>query len=763
MRVIVSRRLRCAASLWVLLLAASAQAAPKPTPGYPERVLHWSIQKGETCALIAKALYGSAKHAALLTRYNNVDCGRPLTEGLTLVVPEMVGTVPTAQLSSMAPEVKARPPGAGWQPAQPGMSLYESHSVNTLDAARANIVFADRTRVYLAENTLVVIYDTASHTRVSKTPPARVELQSGEVQAGLAALRGKPVEISVQGDARVSAQSKEAAVRKKGKRSTVSVFDGKASVRSGGKAVEVPEKHGSAFVEREAPTPPRPLPPAPRYGADSSQGIVVTTREESRVFVSWSEVPRAVAYRVELSRNDEFSDLVVREEVPANIHAFRAEKLPPGAYYVRVRAIDDEDFLGLASERRDVTLVQGALVGGTIRTGKIVANPYGRLTLSPDPNLELSLDGQTFSPMPTELDLLSLAPKQLVLRARGSSDATRLAVEYESPRAQIQWQDVGTRAVSVRLIGLEGIDIDGRVAPKLWLSRPGGNREAVALSPTGMAGSYRATLPEFGPDDPTLDLVDSRGRLLGSETLPLDRVRSERPDEPLRPLGLIAPPVVPSPALSVSWWAPSAVNSGALGVTGSRESSENRLQGHARAQGTAGAFGADALLLSDAAGSAPGPDRAAWLGLRWRAVRAEDHTEVAPAVRVGIPTTRGGSPTRAELGVAIGMRREKLGLLANLGGRAALDEDGGSNTPEAQGFLLTGATWEFNDWLLGYGVADAHGLVNHDEVAPRAGLSLGLEVGTRLVGSLGLRASPWDEDGGHVLGQLAIGVREPLR
>ena len=46
-------------------LRASPARATAPTPGYPEPVVQWGVQKGETCDDIAKALYGSARWAVL--------------------------------------------------------------------------------------------------------------------------------------------------------------------------------------------------------------------------------------------------------------------------------------------------------------------------------------------------------------------------------------------------------------------------------------------------------------------------------------------------------------------------------------------------------------------------------------------------------------------------------------------------------------------------------------------------------------------------
>src|SRR3954471_13047217 len=250
---------------WVAFFAlasasAGAARAAEPTPGFPEPVVQWGVQKGETCDDVAKALYGSAKHVGLLNRYNRVSCksGVSLPEGLTLVMPATVTTIPDAKLRSMNPDVRARPPGGSWNAAASGMPLYSNSSVNTLDQGRADVEFIDRTRVFLAPNTLVVIYGTASRTQVSKYAPAAVEVDAGEVKAALAALRGDAVEVAVKGGGRVSAASRDTVVQRKGDRTTVAVFDGKAGVASGGTSVEVPKNFGTRFVGVARPAPPRP-------------------------------------------------------------------------------------------------------------------------------------------------------------------------------------------------------------------------------------------------------------------------------------------------------------------------------------------------------------------------------------------------------------------------------------------------------------------------------------------------------------------------
>ncbi|RYE83234.1 MAG: hypothetical protein EOO75_19585, partial [Myxococcales bacterium] len=223
--------------LFVLVHAGTAAADAPTTPGYPEPVVQWGTQPGETCADIASALYGSPKYAHLLLRYNRISCGAPLAGGQTLVAPARVTTPPAARLRSMHPDVQTRPAGGAWQPGASGQPLGANHNVQTQDQGRADIEFTDRTRVFLAPHTLVVIFDTAAQTKVSKAVPPRIEVQEGEVRAGLAALRGESVEVAIAGGGHVSARSRDTVVARRGERTTVAVFDGQAGVKSAGKTV----------------------------------------------------------------------------------------------------------------------------------------------------------------------------------------------------------------------------------------------------------------------------------------------------------------------------------------------------------------------------------------------------------------------------------------------------------------------------------------------------------------------------------------------
>jgi hypothetical protein len=769
-------------AFFVLASAFAGEArAAGPTPGFPEPVVQWGVQKGETCDDVAKALYGSAKHAGLLNRYNRVSCkaGVSLPEGLTLVMPATVTTIPDAKLRSMNPDVRARPPGGGWNAAASGMPLYSNSSVNTLDKGRADVEFVDRTRVFLAPNTLVVIYGTANQTRVSKTPPALVEVESGEVKAGLAALRGDSVEVAIKGGGRVSASSRDTVVERKGARTTVAVFNGKAGVVSGGKTIDVPTNFGSRFVGTAPPIPPRPLPPAPAWAPGGTEGIAFAPAGQGVITATWAPESSAISYRVELARDETFNDLIAREEVPASILAFRAEKLPAGTYYLHVRAIDKEEFLGIASKIRTIRVVDARLEagGGALKDHEIQANPYGVLGFGAAPDLEMAIDDGPFGPVPAQLDLQKRAPHTLHVRTRGTKEAENVAIAYVKVSATIAvspGNDRRSLVAKIDIAGLDGVDVSGRVAPRLRAHLPGeGNAPEkvldVALTPGAAPGQLTAvvalprTIEATGPV--RLDVVDGRGSVLGTTTADLGAPPppAKLVSEAMPRIGAAAPLWSLSPYTDAMWFSPTAVNEAAGGVAIGRAHGETVFQGQVRASGAIGALGLDAALRSNTSGQGD-PDASAWLGARYRLLRiGQARFELAPSLRVGIPMASGGPPARIEGALAAGGASGRVTWLADLGARIRLRDDNGiGGAPIAQGFLLAGATADATTWLRVHALLDGH-LLGTDAYGIRfiGGLGAGLEAGGPIFGAASVRVSPFRGDS-VVDAQLSVGVREAL-
>ncbi|WP_437280513.1 FecR domain-containing protein [Sorangium sp. So ce375] len=781
-------------------------SAREPTPGYPEAVIQWGVQRGETCDDIAAVVYGSPKHAALIQRYNRVACGpgTTLAEGLTLVLPAEVTSIPDAKIRSMRPDVRARPSGGAWSPAAPGMPLLTNSSVNTLDEGRADIEFVDRTRVLLAPNTLVVIYGTASRARVSKTPPAAVELADGEVKAALAALRGQSVEVETSGGGRVSAASRDTVVQRRGERTTVAVFDGKAGVTSGGLSVVVPKDHGTRFVGKSPPARPRPLPPPPEWATADAARIALAPEGLGLLSASWKPAPGAAGYRVEVARDAEFNDLIAREEVKPDIVSFRAEKMPAGAYFLRVRVIDREEYLGVGAVRT-FHLVAARAAGGVVPAAQeITANPYGIVELTPSAALELSLDDGPFGPVPERIDLLQRAPRALRLRERGSAApeaVTSLPVRYTKVGAAIRAAGAATPSglaiqARVELEGLAGVDVARRVAPRLFAHLPGGVR-AVELAGVEGGGALTARIPlpreAVRPGEPLrvrLDVADSRGGVLGTSdaelpAAPAAHAAASRPAPPAAPvLGAYLPLLPMSGVADVLWLAPTPPSVAAVGAAATRSGGGWVAAGQVRASGAVGPLGLDVALRSNPAGDGVGVGSTGWFGARLRALRlGRSELELGPTLRLGVPMADGSPPVRVEPGVALGGAVGRLTWVVDTGARIRLSGDGAGSgdgaaggdgagsgaagggepaTPAVQGFLLAGATADPVPWLRLHGALDLH-LVHRESRADEVlgALSAGAEAGGALFGALSVRVSPWRDAGeGQVTAQVALGFRE---
>lgn len=516
-----------------------ARAEQSPTPGFPEAVVQWGAQKGETCADIASALYGSPKYAHLLLRYNRISCSAPMPESITLIAPAKVTSMPTARLRSMHPDVQTKPPGGGWSPGSSGQPLGANHSVQTQDRGRADVEFVDRTRVFLAPQTLVVIFDTAKQTRVSKVQPPRVEVQEGEVRAGLAALRGAPVEVAVPGGGQVSAASRDTVIARKGQRTTVAVFDGKAGVTSGGKKVEVPLNHGTRFVGQKPPDPPRPLPPAPIFQEPTSGALALDT--EGQLRAAWAPVPNAASYRVEVARDEDFGAPLVREEVPADVTSFRGEKLPPGRYFLRVRAIDKEDFLGVAATRSS-TLVTLRLTRGRLQEGRLVLRGKPGIEIQAPPGVEIAADDGPFGPAPASLSLPEKTPRKLRLRGAPDQPPLEVPIDIDAPRATVAATPEGPGKLRVRVL-IEGRTPEEAIAEVHPRARTTA-RGATTTTPLERVDEQHlgALITTYPGEDMRIEILDDSGSLLGVTThREAATLAAPRPAAPPPLLGATAP------------------------------------------------------------------------------------------------------------------------------------------------------------------------------------------------------------------------------
>lgn len=762
---------------WTALAFVLAAPGVSLAQEYPEAVIQWGVTSGETCEDIAKVVYGSTRHAHLVARYNRVSCtaGAPLAPA-TLVLPAKVTEVARARLGSLAPEVRLKPPGAGWSTASAGQSLLDNSSVNTLEDANATIQFVDTTRIQLSENTLVIIFGTASKSSVSTLRPADFSVDSGEIKAALRALRGEDaVEVDVAGG-RVSAASKDTVISAKGTRTNVAVFNGKSKVRSQGSAVNVDEGFGTRFEKGKAPETPRALPKAPKWKRELP---TLTLGEPSRgvLEAAWEPTDEAVSYRVEIAKDAEFFQLLAREEVTKEITSFRAENLAEGTYFVRVRVLDADEFLGIAATAQTTTIVGVSMTGQTgelVQPGKLTVHPYGSLALTNRPaDLAIAFDDGATLPAPETIVFGKLRPRAIDLSLGGSKERWELVYQELKTDIAASPSPTGTSftvsiepmgdASNVARMGGALLTIEDGVLTKHALGAPV-MEDGRARMQVAVAGSPGAAM-----------LVDGWGRTLGTWEEPAVDAAAPKTAPTARSMRPFAPIVSPwsVDAAVPRLWAPTAQNAiyasvatmQPIGVeTG--EASEPSVQGLIEIAGNIETVTLEAAFRTNDSTTARSENEIAWVGARYRLIELDEGLlDVGPGLRLGFPTADGGPSFQADVGVAAAGRKGMWGWIADV----VFDVDGEPVAYPYVPSLATGLVVQPMPWFRAFAAIDLYAtrkVVNElgiitDAADPRfaGGLSLGAEAGHIVFGALGVRATPFESPKQNITFTAALGLR----
>ncbi len=330
------------------------------------------VEDGDTCTNLAKKFYGHSRYQVIL-KYN--DVGPPphhLTPGQSLILPRpeymREDGRADAKVAHREGNVRARPPAeGGWKPAQPGLDLFRSWRVNTLEEAFARLAFRDKSALSMRENTLVVIFGgTSSEIRRQKS---RAELKYGSLRHHLDALSGGGASVEVvtpasemslgEGSALVSVEKEAGTTRvanHEGK--AAKVYSRNKAGKRKGRAVKVARGMGSKVVPGKKPSKPKPLPPAPKWKTLGGSMVRPTFGGNlSAVQILWNKVPKAANYLVQLSRDEQGQEVVQAALAPAKTDGADLRDLEPGTWWLSVSSIDDDYFEGPPSNRARLDVV----------------------------------------------------------------------------------------------------------------------------------------------------------------------------------------------------------------------------------------------------------------------------------------------------------------------------------------------------------------------------------------------------------------------
>lgn len=255
---------------------------------------------------------------------------------------------PDGRITALLPTVLTLAPwDETWQEARLGEQIYEYHRLQTIDKARAEITFANKERIQIAENSIVMIYGSQAVTAGSggeagkQKPNEQIRLMKGSMFVKMKSLqKTQPILVrTANGEVAVALNETAAKIELNEKnQSLVSVHEGNANVQNAsGEAMSVKENFGTRVSTDAPPEKPRPLPPIP----DLVSPNLADSLFSGQMLFQWQK--RSPRVRFEVA-----SDITFQKPLYSYVFAKDSVTvaMQEGAWYVRLAGIDE---IGLES------------------------------------------------------------------------------------------------------------------------------------------------------------------------------------------------------------------------------------------------------------------------------------------------------------------------------------------------------------------------------------------------------------------------------
>lgn len=307
---------------------------------------------------------------------------------------------PVAYVSKIQRRVEEKDPASTWRRAEERMPLQRLSQVRTHSKSSSEINFPKDDRVSLGPNALVIIYGSPQATRTRlRRRAADISVKGGSILAELAKEEGRSLDVDT-GSSRMKLESKSTRIDVASDQtaSTVSVFDGQATVRGKGKRVKVPKGFGTRVEKGRAPEKPRPLPPPPVWRVT---GPVVKSGDAA-LQLAWTPPKEAQKVELQVHRVLQSQERRLSEVLSFEAPVRQAEiKLDPGVYALFLVSVDDRGISGPLGQGLSamVEIQPRHIEGGEapVKTGKLSLKRPGRIRLEPPPGARILLNGQSYT------------------------------------------------------------------------------------------------------------------------------------------------------------------------------------------------------------------------------------------------------------------------------------------------------------------------------------------------------------------------------
>jgi len=304
----------------------------------------YTVRPGDNIWDLTEKYCVSVRHWKRIQGLNNVRLDRQIPPGTKLRFPLDIlkyqpATALVTQVQGTAQLIRT-----GGKPAVPlaaKTALRSGDRIVTAAGANVTLQFADGSELLVLEDSEVVM-DTLSAWSTTGMVDTRVRLQGGRVDTRVKPGQGPGSRYHIITPAAVAAVRGtrfRVAADKQQPLSRSEVTAGTVNVGAAGSSQDIPAGFGLVSESGKPPQPPRQLLPPPDLTATA------TLYRSLPLQFSWSPLPGAQGYRLQIAPNQKFETLIVDKS--AGQAGVQWADLPDGRYALRVRGIDDVGLEGL--------------------------------------------------------------------------------------------------------------------------------------------------------------------------------------------------------------------------------------------------------------------------------------------------------------------------------------------------------------------------------------------------------------------------------
>ncbi len=750
--------------LWLALGLAPARA--QAPPNAPE-VRTYVVQPGDSAWSIAAEFYGAGDKYPIIYEYNDFVARPPflLKPGQLLRLP-ILGQGPAAQLEWLQRDVKAKPPRAlDWLEAREQMNLWRLYRVQTGDESAAHIVFEDLSDLKLRENALLVIYGaSASAARTTRRDKVEVMLEEGTLVGGLAALdeaAGVAPMVVRTPSGEIDLLARLAQVQAELGSAIVSVFDGQATVRAQGDAVEVAGGQGTVVKKGRPPERARPLPEAPTWAQAGPALVVVVAGHTGTWEAAWKPAARAASYRVELARDETFKQLLYDAEVGAGVNRLRLAELAPGRYAVRIATRDLDKLESVPGEVRalEVVALLPARALSRADDGVIEGVGFARLEVPEAARARMQTrvgDG----PARQASEPISLGPgtHELRFEERESGAEARLTVRVLEVAARIEVEGEPIARDAEAIVRLQVSDARGREAHLPGIALETSRGEVLPLTREG--GGYVARVGPAAPGERVAVRARWTGGALGVREIvhAPEEIAERAPRTPIAFSAYRPSRFAPGPLAAALPESRVGLEATAAHIEGGPGQVTLALDGELALGpwGLGARFTAQEIRLAEGQDAQSRPqDLALWA----RRGFVGEHFVITPHLRMSFPIGLGHEDRLAQVELGLGARLGRGSIFFDARA-AALIVPGARERPGLVADVLGALGWQANEALTLALSAEGLGDLVGGAWQSLVGIGAAVEIGDLRLGlGLGLGVGEASKrDMGAVLGRLLVEV-----